>query len=67
MSVRRNRLTQLKNRSKPKTRPKTGIELSPPDTPLLFIVAALIIFGIMFIFSAGAPEGSENFHIQLIL
>lgn len=63
MSLRKNRLTQLRNRSNTKkSRPRSGIELSPPDTPLILIVSALVLFGTMFIFSAGAPEGSMTFH-----
>lgn len=33
--------------------------LSAPDKPLMLIIAALVLFGSMAIFSAGAPEGLE--------
>ena len=36
--------------------------VGPPDTMLIIIIASLIIFGIIAIFSAGAPEGAEIYH-----
>lgn len=46
--------------SNPKKPPKELI--GPPDAMMIVIIACLVIFGIMMVFSAGAPEGAEIYH-----
>lgn len=36
--------------------------IGPPDTMLLTIIICMVVFGIMAVFSAGAPEGMEIYH-----
>ncbi|OGI00083.1 MAG: hypothetical protein A2104_05035, partial [Candidatus Melainabacteria bacterium GWF2_32_7] len=65
MSVTKKRHARIKNLKtkivEPKTKESAEI-IGPPDTMLLVVIASLVIFGIMAIFSAGAPEGSEIYH-----
>jgi len=67
MSVVKKRNARIKN-LKTKigdTKIKDNAEMvGPPDTMLFIIIVCLAIFGIMAIFSAGAPEGSEIYHNQ---
>lgn len=65
MSVTKKRHARIKNLKTKINEPKTkeNAELiGPPDIMLVVIIACLVIFGIMAIFSAGAPEGSEIYH-----
>ena len=70
MSLRRDRLSQLNNKKNNKVNKKvpkknrSSTIISPPDNPLLMIIIILMIFGIMAVFSAGAPEGIELYHNQ---
>lgn len=66
MSLRKNRLNELRNKRQQnkskKTRRKSGLILSSPDNPLVIIIITLMFFGSMAIFSAGAPEGIELYN-----
>ena len=65
MSVTKKRHARIKNLKTKIVEPKTNENaelIGPPDTMLFIIIACLVIFGIMAIFSAGAPEGSEIYH-----
>lgn len=59
MSLRKRQLDKIRSKAKSKLENKSGIILSAPDKPLIIIIITLIVFGIMAIFSAGAPEGAE--------
>jgi len=62
MSVTKKRHARIKNLKTKVVEPKTGENaelVGSPDTMLVIVIACLVIFGIMAIFSAGAPEGSE--------
>jgi len=61
MSLRKKRLALHKNREI-QNKKKSNIILAPPDSMLIVIIVALIIFGSMAIFTAGAPEGFEVYH-----
>ena len=62
MSIRRKRLAQLKNKKNELIKKGKRVIISSPDGPLMIIILAISIFGIMAIFSAGAPEGIELYH-----
>jgi len=65
MSVTKKRHARIKNLKTKVVEPKTNENaelIGPPDTMLVIIIACLVIFGIMAIFSAGAPEGAEIYH-----
>jgi len=61
MSLRKKRLALFKEREKSKKK-KSNIILAPPDSILVAIIIALVVFGSLAIFSAGAPEGLEVYH-----
>jgi len=57
MSLRKKRIDKIRNvRSK---RASGGVILAPVDGTLLIIIAFLCMFGLMAVFSAGAPEGTQ--------
>ncbi len=58
MSSRKKRLARAERRVKRAFNPRSVI-LGPPDKILVIIISVLIIFGLMSVFSAGAPEGAE--------
>ena len=58
MSSKRKRLARAERRVKRAFNTKSVI-LGPPDKTLLFIIYALLLFGIAAVFSAGAPEATE--------
>lgn len=58
MSLKRKRLARAERRVKRAFNTKSVI-LGPPDKILVFVVCALLFFGVMSVFSAGAPEGAE--------
>lgn len=61
MSLRKKRLAELNKRvSKYSDNPPEII--GPPDGKLFAIIISLAVFGLMFIFSAGAPEGIEFYN-----
>ena len=63
MSLKRYRLARLSNKVKKEViKKRQSTIISPPDNPLLMIIIILMIFGIMAVFSAGAPEGVELHH-----
>jgi len=65
MSIAKRRSARIKNLTKKVNDPQhvEGKELvGTPDMPLVIIIVCLIVFGIMSIFSAGAPEGAEVYH-----
>lgn len=65
MSVTKKRNTRIKNLKTKiyETKTPKNVELvGSPDTMLVIVIACLVIFGIMAIFSAGAPEGAEIYH-----
>lgn len=57
MSLRKRQLAKIRN--KKKLLAKQGTIVTSPDNTLIVIILALIAFGTMAIFSAGAPEGSS--------
>ncbi|HSA05831.1 MAG TPA: putative lipid II flippase FtsW [Candidatus Gastranaerophilales bacterium] len=60
-SIKRRRLARLARDERRVIRslnPK-AVMLGPPDSILVIIICSLVIFGIMAVFSAGAPEGAE--------
>ncbi len=58
MSSKRKRLARVERRVKRAFNTKSVV-LGAPDKILAAVIIALIIFGVMAVFSAGAPEGSE--------
>ena len=67
MSVTKKRNARIKNlKTKINENPtqETKDIIGSPDLMLVMIITGLIIFGIMAVFSAGAPEGSEIYHNQ---
>lgn len=65
MSVAKKRNARIKNLTTKINDTKikeSGEILGSPDKMLLIIIISLVIFGIMAIFSAGAPEGSQVYH-----
>lgn len=62
MSLRKKRLAQLNTGTDHQEHYKPGTILASPDNPLIIIIVTLIIFGIMAVFSAGAPEGAEVYN-----
>lgn len=63
MSSRKNRLQSLKEKHKVyKNREKGGTIISAPDNTLFMLIVTLALFGIAAVFSAGAPEGAEDFN-----
>ncbi len=58
MSSGRKKLARVERRVKRAFNTKS-IVLGSPDKALLLIICALLIFGIIAVFSAGAPEGAE--------
>ncbi|MDD3012305.1 MAG: putative lipid II flippase FtsW [Candidatus Gastranaerophilales bacterium] len=61
MSLRKKRLALHKNRDK-NNKKKSNVILAPPDNMLIAIIIALIVFGSLAIFSAGAPDGLDVYH-----
>jgi len=61
MSLRKKRIALHKNRDK-NIKKKSNVILAPPDSMLVAIITALIVFGSMAIFSAGAPDGLEIYN-----
>ncbi len=63
MSVTKKRKARIKIlKTKIPETPKNIEVAGAPDKMLIIIIACLVIFGIMAIFSAGAPEGSEVYN-----
>ena len=58
MSSRKKRLARVERKVKKVLKPDKSLQ-GKPDKFLLIVIGALLIFGIMAVFSAGAPEGSE--------
>lgn len=58
MSFRKKRLARTERRVKRAFNPKSVV-LGPPDKILSAVIIALLFFGIMAVFSAGAPEGAD--------
>jgi cell division protein FtsW len=56
------RIKHLSSRIKEPQNKKEQDLIGPPDTMMLLIIAALVVFGIMAIVSAGAPEGAAVYH-----
>jgi cell division protein FtsW len=61
MSLRKKRLALHNSRDKTREK-KSNVILAPPDSMLFAVIMALVVFGSMAIFSAGAPEGLEIYH-----
>ncbi|MEI7474322.1 MAG: putative lipid II flippase FtsW [bacterium] len=62
-STRRSRLEKLKEKNKIyKNRQKSGVIISAPDNTLFMIILTIAIFGLAAVFSAGAPEGMEDYN-----
>lgn len=58
MSLRKKRLARAERRIK-RAFKSGSVVLGPPDRALIAIILALVIFGLMAVFSAGAPEGAD--------
>ena len=58
MSLRRKRLARTERRIKRAFKSKSVV-LGPPDRIIIIIICALAVFGILAVFSAGAPEGAD--------
>ncbi len=58
MSLRKKRLARAERRIKRAFKTKTVV-LGPPDSVLIFIICGLLVFGLLAVFSAGAPEGTD--------
>jgi len=63
MSTRKSRIDKL--RSRKIARNRREIMLSPVDSSMVLIIVFLLIFGLMAVFSAGAPEGIRVFNNPL--
>lgn len=67
-SLRKRRLAELNRRKTgytayvPNNTASSGVIIGPPDGTLFAIIIALAVFGLMFVFSAGAPEGIEFYN-----
>lgn len=65
MSDRKLHPAKLKYKAKSRRRRKKtqdGFIISYPDNPLIIIIFSLVLFGIVFVFSAGAPAGTDLFN-----
>lgn len=58
MSIRRQRLARAERRIK-RAFKRQSVVLGAPDRVLIFIISALALFGLVAVFSAGAPEGQD--------
>jgi cell division protein FtsW len=67
MSDKKNQLDKIRQRNKIKLakKHKQGVIVSAPDNTLMIIIMALIFYGSLAIFSAGAPEGAYLYNNSL--
>lgn len=62
-STRKSRIEQLKEKNKIYlNRQKSSVIISAPDNTLFMIILMLVFYGLAAVFSAGAPEGMEDFN-----